>query len=82
MKLAEPKTKLMAQALGRLVGDATALILIPSRTTEYDQVVRSANNIPVAKTIMAGYINVRDLLGYDKLVLPLEALDVLTEHLG
>ena len=82
MKLAEPKTKLMAQALGRLVGEASALILIPKRTVEYDQVARSTNNIPDAKTLMAGYVNVRDLLGYDKVVLPLEALDVLTEHLG
>lgn len=82
MKLAEPKTRLMAQALNRLVGDATALVLIPKKSTEYDQVVRSTNNIPDAKTLMAGYLNVRDLIVYNKIILPLEALDILTEHLG
>ncbi len=30
---------------------------------------------------MAGYLNIRDLLGYDKLVMPLKALDVLKSFL-
>lgn len=82
MKLAEPKTKVMAQALNRLVGDSTALILIPQKNAEYDVVMRSANNLPEAKTLMAGYLNIRDLLGYDKLVISLEALDAVANHLG
>jgi large subunit ribosomal protein L4 len=82
MKLAEPKTRLMVQALTRLVGEATALVVIPKKSDQYEQVVRSTNNIPDAKTLLAGYLNVRDLIVYNKIVLPLEALDVLTEHLG
>jgi len=31
---------------------------------------------------LAGYLNIRDLLGYDKVILPLKTLDVLTAHLG
>jgi large subunit ribosomal protein L4 len=82
LKLAEPKTKLMAQALNRLVGEDSVLILIPGKTLDYDLVVRSTNNLPDAKTLMASYLNVRDLLGYQKVVLPLEALDVLKAQLG
>ncbi len=82
MKLAEPKTKLMAQALGRIVGQSSALVLIPEKSAEYEMVVRSTNNIPDAKVLLAGYINIRDLLGYDKVVMPLQTLDVLTSHLG
>ena len=82
MKLAEPKTKLMVQALSRLVGNASVLLVIPNQTVEYDAVVRSTSNIPDAKTLLASYLNIRDILGYDKLVLPLEALDVISEHLG
>ncbi len=82
LKLAEPKTKLMAQALNRLVGDASALVLIPHKTVSYDEVVRSANNLADAKTLLANYLNIRDLLSYDKVVLPLEALDVLQSYLG
>jgi large subunit ribosomal protein L4 len=82
LSLPEPKTRLMAQALDRLVGDASALILIPEKTPDYDLVVRSTNNIPDAKTLLAGYLNLRDLLGFDKLVLPLPAIDVLIQVLG
>ncbi len=82
MSLPEAKTRLMAQALTRLVGDASALILIPEKNADYEVVVRSANNLPTAKTLMANYVNIRDLLGYDKVVLPLSALDVLVSFLG
>jgi large subunit ribosomal protein L4 len=79
--LTEPKTKLMAQALNRLVGDASALVVIPEKSASYDVVVRSTNNIPDAKVLMAGYLNIRDILGFDKLVLPLQVLDVLKSTL-
>ncbi len=82
LALPEVKTRLMAQALDRLVGDASALIVIPEKSGEYDKVVLSTNNLPDAKTIMANYLNVRDLLGYDRLVLPLPVLDVLVSFLG
>jgi large subunit ribosomal protein L4 len=79
--LAEPKTKLMAQALNRLVGNASALVVIPEKSASYDVVVRSTNNIPDAKVLMAGYLNIRDILGFDKVVLPLQVLDVLKSTL-
>lgn len=81
LTLPEPKTKLMAQALNRLVGDASALILMAEKNDSYDIVTRSANNIPDAKVLMAQYLNIRDLFKYEKLVLPLNALDVLKTNL-
>lgn len=82
LSLEEAKTRLMAQALQRLVGEQTALVLIPEKSAAYDLVMRSTNNLPAAKTLLATYLNVRDLLGYDKLVLPVEALDVISAYLG
>ncbi len=82
LSLEEPKTRLMAQALQRLVGDRSALVLIPEKTAQYEEVARSTRNLPRAKALMASYLNVRDLLGYDTLVLPLAALDVLASYLG
>ncbi|MCL4561818.1 MAG: 50S ribosomal protein L4 [Chloroflexi bacterium] len=82
LSVVEPKTRLMAKALDSLVGSASALILIPEKNAGYDDVIRSSNNIPDAKTLMAGYLNIRDLLGFDKLVLPLAALDVISANLG
>jgi large subunit ribosomal protein L4 len=80
--LGEPKTRLMAEALGALVGEASALVLLPEKNQTYDLVMRSADNIADAKVLLAGYLNIRDLLGYDKLILPLKTLDVLTAHLA
>lgn len=81
LTLPEPKTRLMAQALNRLVGEASALLLVPEKDTNYDIVTRSTNNLPDAKILMASYLNIRDLFKYDKLVMPLKALDVLKTYL-
>ncbi len=82
MSVAEPKTRLMAQTLDRLVGDSSVLILLPEGSIANESVVRSTNNLPDAKTIQANYLNIRDLLGYDKVIMPLKALDVLVTFLG
>ncbi|HMV29446.1 MAG TPA: 50S ribosomal protein L4 [Anaerolineales bacterium] len=78
----EPKTKLVAQALGNLVGASTALVLMPAKDQNYDLVMRSANNIENAKVLLAGYLNVRDILNFDKVVLPVKTIDALVAHLG
>lgn len=81
LKLQEPKTRLMTQALNSLVGEASVLLLIPNKES-YEGVIRSTNNIPDAKILLAGYLNIRDLMVFDKVILPLEALDKIVEHLG
>jgi len=80
--LGEPKTRLMADALEHLVGDASALLLLPEKDQSYDVAMRTSENIPDAKVLLAGYINIRDLLGFDKLVVSLKTLDALKAHLG
>ncbi len=77
LTLSEPKTRLMAKALNHLVGACSVLLIIPEKSAGYDVVIRSTNNIPDAKALMAGYLNIRDILSFDKVVLPLQALDVL-----
>jgi len=81
LSLPEPKTRLMAQLLDLLVGEASALVLVAEKDEAYEVVIRSTNNIPDAKVLMANYLNIRDILGYDKLVMPLKALDVLKTYL-
>jgi large subunit ribosomal protein L4 len=80
--LAEPKTRLMAETLDKLIGESSALVLMPEKDVSYDTVMRSADNLADAKVLLAGYLNIRDLLGYDKVIVPLKTLDVLTAHLG
>ncbi len=82
LKINEPKTKEMHAALQKLVGESSALILMADKGENEALVARSARNLPYAKTLLASYINVRDLLGYDKIILPANALDVISGHLG
>jgi large subunit ribosomal protein L4 len=81
LAVSEPKTRLMVKVLTALVGESSALVLIPEKGT-YESVIRSTRNIPDAKILLANYLNVRDLLGFDKVVLPLASLDVISQHLG
>lgn len=82
IKLDEMKTKAMTAVLNHLVGGARALLLMPVKDALYDDVNRVANNIPDVKVMLVSYLNIRDLLGFDKVVLPLKSLDALSAHLG
>lgn len=82
MQMGSPKTKEFAESIEKLVGDASVLLLVPASKGEFENVVRSAQNLPSLKVLNANYLNVRDLLGYDKIVLPVEALDVISGYLG
>jgi large subunit ribosomal protein L4 len=81
LKLAEPKTRLMANSLAALVGDSSVLVLIPNKE-EHESVLRATRNLPDAKIMLANYLNIRDLLVFDKLVMPVAALDVIQSYLG
>jgi len=80
--LSEAKTRVMAQTLKNLVGASTALVLLPEKGEAYDLVTKTTNNLGDTKVLLAGYLNIRDLFGYDKLILPVKALDALVANLG
>jgi large subunit ribosomal protein L4 len=74
------KTKAMAVTLAGLVGEGqTALILLGARNEPVEQSLR---NLPHAKLLRANYLNIRDLLGCDKVLLPLGALEIIQGYLG
>lgn len=82
LALPEAKTRLMAQVMSKLVGDESAVILIPIKDPTYEMIIRSASNLVRTKTMLANYLNIRDLLSFDKIVLPIQSLDVISAHLG
>jgi len=82
LTLDKPQTRKMATTLNSLVGEATALVLIPEKSPEFVAVAKSTINLDRAKPLHASYLNIRDLLGYDKIVIPVEALDVISAYLG
>lgn len=74
------KTKAMAITLAGLVGEGqTALILLGERNEAVEQSLR---NLPQAKLLRANYLNIRDLLSCDKVLLPLGALAIIQGYLG
>ncbi len=78
----EMKTRLMVETLVNWVGESTALVLMPAKDQNYDNVVRSAGNIESAKVLLASYLNVRDVLSFQKVIMPLKTIDALVAHLG
>jgi large subunit ribosomal protein L4 len=74
-----PKTKEMKQILSALAGENSTLVLVAERN---ENVQRSVNNLEDAKTLRASYLNIRDLLQYDKVIVPLDALDVIKSIWG
>ena len=79
MRLASAKTGEMAKALRDLVGAGTTLIVLPAAD---EQVERSVRNLAQAKILRANYLNIRDILGFDRLLLPLGSLEVIQSYLG
>jgi large subunit ribosomal protein L4 len=79
LAITQPKTREMAAVMSRLAVDSSALILM----AEADEMVeRASNNLPDVKLLRAEYVNVRDLLNYDYLVIPQRALSVIETILG
>jgi large subunit ribosomal protein L4 len=79
LQLDAPKTKAMAGILNNLVGESSALLLLPERN---DKVEVSVRNLSNAMYLHAAYMNVRDLLRFDRVIIPVAALDVIKNLLG
>jgi large subunit ribosomal protein L4 len=75
----EPKTKEMKRILSMLAGESSKLVLLSERN---ENVQRSVNNLTDAKTLRAQYLNIRDLLQYDRVIVPLDALEVIKQIWG
>ena len=74
LTLETPSTSAMAVALKAMTGGENALVLLP----QGDEVVeRSVRNLAHAKTLRANYLNIRDLFAFQKVVVPLAALDLI-----
>ena len=80
--LSEPKTREMAQVKNNLAGESSVLLIIPEKNEIFDQIHKAANNIPDVKLLNANYMNIRDLLGFEKVIIPLAALEVIESYLG
>lgn len=74
-----PRTKDMVGILSSLGMDSSVLILLPQSD---EMILRSVRNLPKVRTLVAQYLNVRDLLKYDYILMPLASLEVIEGILG
>jgi len=75
-----PKTKTAVKMLSALgVADQSVLLVTPEKNFA---VWKSVHNLPQVKLLQFGYLNIRDLLGYDLLLLTREAVDAIESWLG
>jgi large subunit ribosomal protein L4 len=75
-----PKSKAMREILNAVVGaDTSALVLLSERN---ENVERSLTNLAKTHYLRVNYLNMRDLLQYDKVVVPLDALEVIKSLWG
>jgi large subunit ribosomal protein L4 len=77
-----PRTKDVLAFLSSHGLSGKTLIVIDSKSAQNQIVQRSANNLPNVKTLLASYLNVRDLLHYDNIVMPQAAIDVIEGFLS
>lgn len=76
----EAKTKNLVQALNAIGANLGSVLMVVNEKN--DSLWRSAGNLANVKTLIAGYLNVRDLLGYDTLMLSREAAEHIEVWLG
>ncbi len=80
LTMAAPKTKQMIEVLNNLsVAEQKTLVLLAERNFPVEYSIR---NIPNARALRAHYLNIRDLLRADKVIIPLQALEVIETILG
>jgi large subunit ribosomal protein L4 len=68
----EPRTKAMKELLEKLPESRSILIVIPDKT---GSVERASGNLENVRTCLASYVNVRDLLKYERVVITPEAIE-------
>jgi large subunit ribosomal protein L4 len=76
-----PKTKEMAEIVANLVGDGDVKTLVLLDAAN-ENVEKSVRNMPNVRTLRATYLNIRDLLSFDKIIMPLSSLETIEAWLG
>ncbi len=74
LEMDSPKTKQLSGVLNALEVPSSALVLLPEKN---ENVERSVRNLPDVKYLRAQYLNIRDLFGYETIVMPKKALEVI-----
>ena len=75
----EPRTAVALDLLDNLKIEGSAVILLPEGNENVEKGVRNLSDV---KTLRANYLNIRDLLGYDYVIIPKGSLALIEGFLG
>lgn len=79
LEMDTPRTSLMAATMEAVGADGSVLLLLPGRN---EVVEKSARNLPNVKILNVNYLNIRDLLSYEKVLITKDSLQVIERMLG
>ncbi len=82
MEMKDAKSSDLAKAIKMLAGDKRALVLVPDKSEKNENLIKSGRNLAEAKLLQANYLNIRDLLSFEKVIIPLASLEVIKGYLG
>jgi large subunit ribosomal protein L4 len=82
IEIKEVKTAELAKAFKTLAGGKRALVLVPDKSEKHENLIKSGRNLSETKLLQANYLNIRDLLTFEKVIIPLASLDVIKSYLG
>ncbi|HBO33828.1 MAG TPA: 50S ribosomal protein L4 [Anaerolineaceae bacterium] len=82
IEMKEAKSTDLAKALKALAGEKRALVLVPDKSEKSENLIKSGRNLAEAKLLQANYLNIRDLLSFEKVIIPLASLEVIKGYLG
>lgn len=75
----QPKTLELLELLDNLEVAGSVVVLLPERD---ENVEKSARNLADVKTLRANYLNIRDLLGHNYVIIPKAAVSMIEGFLG
>lgn len=78
----EAKTRLVIEAIEKVAGASSVLLILPEKNDDYLAVSRASRNLPNVTTLLASYLNIRDLLSHDRVVMQLDSIKAIESYLG
>jgi len=79
LQFEQPKTRNMVNMLSNLGLDGSVVVLLPERNEMVEQSIRNLDDV---KYLRANFLNIRDLLGYDYVIMPKASVEVIESILG
>ena len=78
----EAKTRAILETITKVAGENSVLLILPEKNDDYLSVTRASRNLPNVTTLLASYLNIRDLLSHDRVIMPLDSIKAIESYLG